>query len=131
MSEEDIGLSLEEEAPKEEPEQTEEVGLSLGDEEAPKEVSRPDDVPEAYEFEGESDQFNELVGGVAKEIGLRRRKRSALRRRSIGQTTRPSTRSPWRGLTNLRRIQRSGAPTLSPTSSWHVRCSIGLPTTTS
>ena len=78
MNDDDIGLSLEEEAPKEETEQTEEVGLSLGDEEAPKEVSRPDDVPEAYEFEGESDQFNELVGGVAKEIGLSQEKAQRL-----------------------------------------------------
>ena len=74
------GLSLGDEAPKEESPAPEEdelgSGLSLGDdeEEKPKEAPQPDDVPEKYEIEGENDAFNEAVGKVARELGLSQEK---------------------------------------------------------
>ena len=74
------GLSLGDEAPKEEnPAPAEDElgsGLSLGDdeEEKPKEAPQPDDVPEKYEIEGENDAFNEAVGKVARELGLSQEK---------------------------------------------------------
>jgi hypothetical protein len=73
MNEEEInGLALED--PKPEPEEVE--GLTLeepkpeSEEGKPKEFSGHDDVPDAYEVEGESPAFNEGVGKVAREIGL-------------------------------------------------------------
>lgn len=74
------GLSLGDEAPKEESPAPEEDelggGLSLGEdeEEKPKEAPQPDDVPEKYEIEGENDAFNEAVGKVARELGLSQEK---------------------------------------------------------
>lgn len=73
---ENIGMSLEDEKlAVEVPEG--DIGMSLEDEK-PAEVSQPDEVPEAYEFEGEDPEYNEAVGAVAKELGLSQEKVSRL-----------------------------------------------------